>query len=306
MKMNRLIVVCVFLCLWSWAAHSALGQSDRSADESGTLVVLGQYGRDVFLAVDSQVHGTGNGNDLDTEINWKRKLVLVGKSGACATEGWEGSKGRNIVLSDDLWAWSAAHPTATVQQSMEPLLWLIGRDWDNAHYSLYHLPTHRRVGDEITNLYCVDFVRGKSQRFVGSTTVSKSGDAHIGPPSEIKNESVTIAGVFGNREFVNLIPNPNFLNAYSTPDPKGKEMDRIFVSTFKADFAGMVAFDQWETTLGSASAVLSPDAMENLTKALFRTAEQSYKGEIAPPNNLVVSGLAGRTKTTVETKWPRN
>lgn len=240
----------------------------------------------------------GMGNTRESEVDPKRKLILVGQFGACASEGWEGKQDRHVKISDDLRRWSTNHPNATVRQSLRSLLAVIALDWVKAGNDMQHLPSRHPLGSQMTGLYCVDVSEGEPHLFVGITKVALDGTAQIEPITETK-EPLTIAGIFDTRTFIRLITDPNF--RYAAPESE-KAMDRKFISVFESDFTGMTAFNEWRNSPYSATQSI----VKSLTMALFRASEIAYTGEIAPPNMLVLSSTRGRVLSRVEGNWPSN
>jgi hypothetical protein len=131
-------------------------------------------------------------------------------------EGWLGSP--DIKISDDLWSWSKANPTATVEKSLPSLLDITKRDWALGKFPLNELPSGRRIGDYITGFSCVDFANGKAKLYAGNLKVAQDGSAEIGASGAVQSESLAVNGIFTNVDFISIIT-PDLSNVRRERDP---------------------------------------------------------------------------------------
>jgi hypothetical protein len=317
------MILRVLLC-WSiaWGACcSETGVDSASfatSDESGTLIMISRTQSQVVLGVDSKItytdYESGAGSAQSVA---EKKLVEVNQNGACAIEGFTGNRPLRISVSATVESWLKAHPSAEVGRDLMNILDAAGTAWNSANYQRGHLPKARKVGSPISTFICGDTANGQPIIVRGQTYVSQNlrAKARLIPP--YKADFFYASGFLNEVLLERTIFDPKF-DFSRDDDPGMGKVDSEIIAEIRKSPQGMGALRVWNSINADSrrwprdpTSVLPPPPTEwnlGLIKDAFAVvfaAVENHTPVVAPPNQIVIVGPCGRTRTVLNAMvWP--
>lgn len=272
------------------------------ADESGTLVMVARTRAAIIISADSEVHSSDGVSYFPTlRSEGRRKLVNVGKTGACAIDGWLGDEVANIDVAISLRNWVKSHPTAGPVEAINDLLRVAAGTWDREGY----LPGQitRKIGKDITTLTCGDIVSGQPVIVKGQTYLRNDYSAEYKKLDLDPGAVLYVDGVIQTSELRTLI-----LGVVASDNSQALiqinedlRFDTQAVNAFKiSKDVEMVGPQSSEY-----DNAWTPKTVRQLFNPVFETVERNMSENVGPPNNVRIITSCGRMITTVEADpWP--
>ncbi len=304
LKARSSIYMSFFLFLgWFVVCRSISAQAQNiPADESGTLVMVARTRSAIIISADSEVHSSDGVSYVPTlRSEGRRKLVNVGKTGACAIDGWLGDEEANIDVASSLRNWIKSHPTESPVEAIGDLLQAAAGTWDHEHY----LPGQnaRKIGDPISAITCGDIVDGKPVIVKGQTYVEDDYSAESKTLDIDPRTVLYVDGVISSSELPKLILGtlgPNNLQPFIQIN-KELQSDILAVNAFKISRDVEMVGPQ----SSEYDNVWTPKTVRQLFNPVFEAVERNMRESVGPPNNVRIITSCGRVITTVEADpWP--
>jgi hypothetical protein len=315
---DSLVIFLGILWVISFSAADSWSQTFKGSDESGTLVMVARSKSAVVLSVDSKVthlKPLPGFPDIPIDPNdIERKIVDVGQHGACAIDGYLGSREPHKDVAEALREWIRANPKTEVREGISDLLEAAADAGDRQKYSPDELPQGRKRGYRITLLVCGDFFDGHPAIIRGETYVAEDGSAGQRLLTPEMGDIFYVAGPFETGYFIALMTSPETVGqvTHSQTFPS----DFKISADFRSSASAATALEAWRAAdiqiRAGANSSSSLDALptwsESVIKDLFVpvfTSVESHLQEVAPPNHVRLITVCGRFVTTLEAeRWP--
>jgi len=305
------ISFCLLLAVGS-LANSLSAQQNIATDESATLVMAARTRSAVFISVDSEIDSSyGPSADPTIWTDSKAKLVDVGKTGACAIDGWVGNARALLSVAASLRDWATSHPTEGPFEAINELLTVAANTWDRGGFMPGQaLPKGRHPGDDITTLTCGDVVDGEPVVVKGQTIVDFDNSAGYKILNLDPRAVLYVDGVIQTWELPML-----FSGDPSTVPRKIQSVNLQALIHMNEDLQSNVSainafrVSQAMKDLGVESPLSQSIWTETTVRAIFEpifaTVERNMSSQVGPPNNVRIITPCGRFTTTVEVDpWP--
>jgi hypothetical protein len=290
-------------------------QAIAQSDESGTLVMAARTTSGVVIAIDSAITYENQSHIQSVSIDGDRKLIDIGRSGACAIEGFTGNVRGGNDIAQEARIWLRANPKASGFEALTGILNVAVKSWDSEHYIRSFLgtfPGDRFVGADITHIMCGEIFDDGPGIIEANTTVAADGSAK---PSRLLRivGSFECLGYCDWPTLVGLIQNTDS-PATATLDfqkvyPKVREdilSDPLAVKSLQAFIVEQKRTTKIYQNSGGKpvfpQSKLTQAQVKTLFTTFFESVERNTDG-VAPPNNVRLITKCGRFSSTVGGTW---
>jgi hypothetical protein len=305
------------ICLWLLAFGSQSVRSQTGSEESGTVVIVAKTNSVVVVSVDSRTTEMIAGGGTVPRDQPDRKIVNVGKTGACAIDGHLGTEERfekhpGTDISQLMHTWVLDHPEIAPREAIGPLLQLAVDAWEaEKEYKIYVVP--RIIGEPITVLTCGDYEANKPIIVRGHTEEASMDVPVVKIDDPVGGDLLYVTMGFRDSP---LEDSPNLFVWTATNirqvDPRRSSAARL-IRKIDEDEKAQSAFYAWQgANSKNDGAGWTQDQIKILfTRIFYLTETEGALGPnfssagIGPPNNARVITQCGRRTTTVDgDDWP--
>jgi hypothetical protein len=288
------------------------------SDESGTLVMIARTNFGIVVAVDSAISTLDPKTHRPTVItDPSRKLIDLGKFGACTIDGFTGESDHGNILAFDARTWLTQHPSAKGADALIGILHVAKNSWDRERYfpdASGRYPGERRAGDPISDIMCGDLFNDGFGIIEAQTTVAHDGSAAVPTRVNRIGASFDLGGVLTYPILLGLIENKDAPSGFSRKLKPAYPAFRQGVLSDPKVVKSLQAFRNEQTRIERIynpaaqtdtfpQSTLTQADVNTLFTAVYKNIERITK-VVGPPNNVRLLSKCGRVNTTIEKTWP--